>query len=511
MRGARVLRCVAATGIVVLAGCHDDYQPRPEQPITYYPPGYYTPAPPPPPSPAEVQEPGPVVMQAPGAMMIPAPPPVIVQEPPSEPIVAGFYQELSPYGQWVVVGSYGRCWRPMGVDPAWRPYTVGRWAYADCGWTWVSAEPWGYATCHYGRWFLDVRQGWIWVPGSVWAPAWVAWRSGGGYIGWAPLGPSVGVEVNEYYTRSIPASQYCFVREREMVEPHISRHMVDARQNVTIINNTTNITHITVINNTVVNRSLSVEHVQRVTGRKVERARMRQVGSVDEARRDNEVAVYRPKALPPAAQLVPVPRREAISPVRPAQPQRPAAQPQPQPQVPQRVRPGREPVAPVKPEAAKPQETPRVQPEPVKPAPWKRPATAAPAPGPRPVPAPAPAPTPARNEPKPSPAKPVETERKPDQTRGDAAGRSGATQDRRDKGQGAPAAAPAPAPAPARNQPKHPPATPDETGRKADQARADAAGRGGAKQDRRDKADPAEVPGQREQGGPQDDKGSRGH
>lgn len=31
--------------------------------------------------------------------------------------------------------------------------------------------------------------GWVWVPGVEWAPAWVSWRVGGGYIGWAPLPP----------------------------------------------------------------------------------------------------------------------------------------------------------------------------------------------------------------------------------------------------------------------------------------------------------------------------------
>lgn len=429
MRGASVLRCVAATGIVLLVGCQDDYQPR-EQPV-----GYYYPAP------------APAPMMAPAPM--PEPLPVIVQEPPAEPIVRGFYDELSPYGQWVAVGGYGRCWQPAGVGPTWRPYTVGHWVYADCGWTWISEEPWGYSTCHYGRWFSDGRYGWVWVPGSVWAPAWVAWRSGGGYVGWAPLGPSVGVEVNEYYTRSIPASQFCFVREREIVEPHIHRHMVDNRQNVTIINNTTNITRITVVNNTVVNRSLPVEQVERATGRRVERANIRQVASADEARRAGEVAVYRPKALPPTPQLVPVPhRRQEISPIRPAQPQQPQPQPQlqpqPQPQPPVRVRPRHEAVAPAKAAEPTPAETPRSQPGQVRRADRQRPA------------------------------------------------------------------APAVAPVPVRNQQKPVPPKPDEAGRKAAQAGAETAQRAKAKQDRRDKGNAADAPGQPEQGGPPDGQGPRG-
>ena len=31
--------------------------------------------------------------------------------------------------------------------------------------------------------------GWVWVPGYTWAPAWVSWRYGDGYAGWAPLPP----------------------------------------------------------------------------------------------------------------------------------------------------------------------------------------------------------------------------------------------------------------------------------------------------------------------------------
>jgi hypothetical protein len=81
----------------------------------------------------------------------------------------------------------------VGYD--WRPYTVGRWVNSNYGWTWVSYEPFGWATYHYGRWAFDRQIGWIWVPGTVWGPAWVAWQQGSGYIGWAPLPPQVGFQV----------------------------------------------------------------------------------------------------------------------------------------------------------------------------------------------------------------------------------------------------------------------------------------------------------------------------
>jgi hypothetical protein len=102
------------------------------------------------------------------------------------------YETLTPYGDWVVTSSYGRVWHPhasvVGVDFV--PYaSSGRWVHTDMGWEFDAPWDWGWLPFHYGRWYLDDAYGWVWVPGDVWAPAWVEWRYGGGYIGWAPLGP----------------------------------------------------------------------------------------------------------------------------------------------------------------------------------------------------------------------------------------------------------------------------------------------------------------------------------
>ena len=110
-----------------------------------------------------------------------------------------FYEPLSPYGRWEVVGSYGRCWIPGGVVAGWSPYSNGYWQRTDAGWYWASNEPWGWATYHYGRWDSSPQFGWYWVPQTQWAPAWVSWRQGGGYVGWAPLGPSVRVVATRGY------------------------------------------------------------------------------------------------------------------------------------------------------------------------------------------------------------------------------------------------------------------------------------------------------------------------
>jgi uncharacterized membrane protein YgcG len=123
-----------------------------------------------------------------------------IPQPEGDTDVTTFDETLSPYGQWVDTGegpNDGRAWRPdpdvVGED--FQPYaTGGHWVYSDWGWTWESDYAWGWAPFHYGRWALTPSWGWVWYPGSVWAPAWVDWRFGGGYIGWAPL-PPVGYAV----------------------------------------------------------------------------------------------------------------------------------------------------------------------------------------------------------------------------------------------------------------------------------------------------------------------------
>ena len=102
--------------------------------------------------------------------------------------LAYYEDELSRYGSWVNIGTYGWAWRPT-VSSGWRPYYHGQWGQGRNGClTWVSYEPWGWVPYHYGRWAHDPYHGWFWVPGIGYAPAWVYWWYGPNYIGWAPSG-----------------------------------------------------------------------------------------------------------------------------------------------------------------------------------------------------------------------------------------------------------------------------------------------------------------------------------
>ena len=128
------------------------------------------------------------------------PPPNGISEPEEVPYsdrdrgdveFGDFYTGLSDHGSWVETPEYGYVFIPDSQAQVkdWRPYTYGRWIWTRHGWTWVSEEPFGWATYHYGRWTMVPSYGWAWVPGYTWGPAWVAWRFGDSAIGWAPLYP----------------------------------------------------------------------------------------------------------------------------------------------------------------------------------------------------------------------------------------------------------------------------------------------------------------------------------
>jgi hypothetical protein len=121
-----------------------------------------------------------------------------------------FYNELSPYGRWINSPQYGSVWSPY-VDRGFQPYsTNGYWEVTEYGNTWVSDYEWGWAPFHYGRWSHDDYNGWFWVPGYEWGPAWVNWRSGGDYYGWAPLGPGMNVNISV----NLPSFWWVFVPQR---------------------------------------------------------------------------------------------------------------------------------------------------------------------------------------------------------------------------------------------------------------------------------------------------------
>ncbi len=179
--------------------------------------------------------------------------------------------DLGQYGDWTPNPDYGAVWFPRAVPADWTPYANGHWAWvAPWGWTWIEAEPWGFAPFHYGRWAaFDGR--WGWVPGPpptifagqrpprpVYSPALVAFVGGprfsisvgfgggpgNGVTAWFPLGPR---EAYQPWYHSSPA----YVN-RVNVTNLYTRNAVDVRN--TFNNRTTNVYNTSVTNVTYVNR-----------------------------------------------------------------------------------------------------------------------------------------------------------------------------------------------------------------------------------------------------------------
>lgn len=217
-------------------------------------------------------------------------------QPDDEVSYQTFYDNLSPYGDWIEYPDYGYVWQPrLGAD--FRPYsTGGHWVWSDeYDWVWVSDYDWGWAPFHYGRWFYDSYYGWLWVPGYEWSPAWVAWRSGGDYYGWAPLRPginiSVGFSLGGYYA---PDNYWCFAERQYITSPRIYDYCVPWRQNTVIISNTTIINNYRFSRNTFVTGPGRNE-VQRYTHERINPVRFRDMSRPGRNEfRNNEVSIYRP-------------------------------------------------------------------------------------------------------------------------------------------------------------------------------------------------------------------------
>lgn len=207
----------------------------------------------------------------------PAPP--VSQRPAGS--YSTFYTKLESHGDWRETSDYGYVWQPREAQSRnWRPYTNGHWVYTDVGWTWVSEEPFGWATYHYGRWTRLRNIGWVWVPGDEWAPAWVSWRKSDDYVGWAPLPPEARFDrrsgihnwSDNYY--DVGPDQYCFVATREFGGERMQRSVVPSERNITIVNQTTNVTNITYNNTTVVNQGPNFEELRSRTQRPIQRLRL---------------------------------------------------------------------------------------------------------------------------------------------------------------------------------------------------------------------------------------------
>ena len=208
-----------------------------------------------------------------------------------------FYDELSPHGNWVEYPGHGYVWQPR-MGPDFRPYsTGGHWVWSDrYEWVWVSDYDWGWAPFHYGRWFHDPYYGWLWVPGYEWSGAWVSWRHGGDYYGWAPLRPGLSININFNLGGYHPPNDWwTFTPRRYILYRNWNNYCVDYRRNITVINHTTIINNYNYGDRYGFRTGPRRTDFERYTGR-ITPVRFRQATQPGRTSfRDNEVSVYRPR------------------------------------------------------------------------------------------------------------------------------------------------------------------------------------------------------------------------
>jgi hypothetical protein len=154
-------------------------------------------------------------------------------------------EDLSVYGSWENDGDDGAVWYPANVAADWQPYRNGRWTWvAPWGWTWIEAEPWGFAPFHYGRWNRFGNR-WGWIPGPVvvrpvYSPALVVFVGGnnfaGGVTAWFPLGPhevyTPWYHVSDRYVNRVNVSNIYDRNVAEVRNIYNQRTVVNAYVNV---------------------------------------------------------------------------------------------------------------------------------------------------------------------------------------------------------------------------------------------------------------------------------------
>jgi len=107
---------------------------------------------------------------------------------------------LAPLGEWSSDAAYGVKWCPRVGPATFTPYrSRGHWVAGespDAPPAWQTDDPaaWTDVTTHHGWWVYDEPKNapsrWCWVPGADATPGRVVWRTGDGFVGWAPEPPA---------------------------------------------------------------------------------------------------------------------------------------------------------------------------------------------------------------------------------------------------------------------------------------------------------------------------------
>ena len=134
------------------------------------------------------------------------------------------------------------------------------------------------------------------MPDTQWGPAWVTWRSGGNYYGWAPMEPGISISVAFGGTYQAPVTRWVFVKNRDLDRPNVHNYSVNQTNNVTIINNTR------VIQNTRQGGQRNVtyvtgpdrDEVQKIKGRPINQVIVQDYDRPGQDMNPREMRIYKP-------------------------------------------------------------------------------------------------------------------------------------------------------------------------------------------------------------------------
>lgn len=184
----------------------------------------------------------------------------------------------------------------MGSEPnMYIPYTNGQWVHTDAGWYFKAPTPVEELVHHYGRWVNSPTTGWVWIPGRVWAPAWVDWKENDEFIAWAPIPASTYVVNDEIKTPVIDDDKYILVEKKDFLKPNLHKYIRIENKNKVIINEMSRTEGIKVKNHKIYNKGPEVSDIEKFWGNKIENVKINKVKVINDVKYSaNEFSVFAP-------------------------------------------------------------------------------------------------------------------------------------------------------------------------------------------------------------------------
>jgi len=146
---------------------------------------------------------------------------------------------------------------------------------------------------------MAAGHGWLWIPGSDWGPAWVSWRSGEGYYGWAPLGPGYDLANGGDY--SCPNDWWVFIPPQYIYTGNYYRYWYGPHSNSDIIHHTDFIKNNYVNNHVTYVLGPRSHDVEQITHKPVQVYHITNSTNLTTHVHSTDIKMYRPAEIRPAS------------------------------------------------------------------------------------------------------------------------------------------------------------------------------------------------------------------